>query len=764
MNKLLLTTILLFFCLLIQAKDFNLKGKIIDGESNLPVSLAEIILTDSNNNTLFYGIVSDENAQFSFEKITINISPVLLEIRSMGYESFIISAKPEEMEFEIDLGEIQLMRKDYLLDEIVVTASSSIEVVDKTIYRIDSSWLKDVSVSLDLLRKVPEITINDLYRTVDIKGKNNTLVLINGINTGQSIDLRTINYQDIEKIEVVQIPPSETDISYDGIVNIILKKKINSGFTIDIEETLKLDLNSNDSYIGFTYGKDKIRTRLSYNNYLRRNSTDLEEVRTNNLSEESYITSGRLKPIERNHDINFSLDYQLSEKKFFNLSTRTSFSNNDKKINRTVSTSQNGLHTNQPSFFTKYKAKYVTGNYAAFYRHNSDREGTSFSINTNFNFQKSDDNENSFYEDGTVFINHEKGDKYAFNLKTNYIYRFNAQFSLSAGLQGYYQRFHGKVNNQTNDNNFDNYRYNIFGDLYYTRKETQITLGLKVEENINDYQSNYKTVRQTIIRPQLALLRKINMEHSFRLQYYRNSYLPSAWSLAPYEVQSDEKTIFKGNPNLKSQVYDYIGLSHLFRKKDLSLTSTVYYWRGDDLITTVSEYDANLYVTRMPVNIGQYDRYAANVSGSILLLGFIQIDPSVLVFYEKYNVLQKQDNWSVSLSGTVFIGLPAGFSIGTLGSYTGKWLTPLGHRKASYNLDYVFLMKRFDNIGLNVFVGYHDLLRSSNKEYSFVDHFSQNNYSKIDAQGFMVRISYYFNSGKKVKMTEIPTSFESDKK
>lgn len=116
---------------------------------------------------------------------------------------------------------------------------------------------------------------------------------------------------------MITSPSSGTEVEYDGIINIILKPKAQKGISVDVEETLKLDLRSNDTYVGVTWGSDKVRLKMSYDNYYRANPFDIQQQRTDQLTDELYGKIGySAKPFEMTHDIGLNLDYQITPRDF----------------------------------------------------------------------------------------------------------------------------------------------------------------------------------------------------------------------------------------------------------------------------------------------------------------------------------------------------------------------------------------------------------------------------------------------------------------
>lgn len=768
MKRVILALALVLLCGVVNAQDIELRGKIVDATTGEPLPFSIVKITDENDSMLFEAFVSNEDGTFSFVwKEALNAGNVLLTIRHMGYEAFSIQANSGQVGSEVDLGTVSLKTGSYEIDGVVVSGATVTQAVDRTTYLITSDLRKDVAVNIDLFRKIPELSVNYISRSVSIMGKSKTLILLNGVNTGESLDIRTINHEDIEKIEVIQVPSSGTEIEYDGIINIVLKSKAEKSFAIDVEETLSANLKSNDSYIGLIFGGEKVRTRLSYGNYYRRYPADLKEIRTDKESGLSYATEGRMKPKEFDHEINFSLDYYISSKDFFNFSSRMYLWDSDSRTNLKAYNILDGQTIELPDFTTKKKSKYTIGNYTAFYRRTLKKESDYFSLNANFNFQNTDNDTDSYYSNNETFLNHEKGNKIAGNLKAEYNNKINDVLTLNAGVQGYYQHFKSRVNDVVSDNNFDNYRYNAHTDLYLQLGESyQMTVGVKGEFNINDFKNpEYKTTRQAIFQPQFVVMKRLNQNSNLRLNYNRRSTYPSAWLLAPYEIESDDKTISKGNPKLKPVTYDYVGATYSYSKGAFSIYPTLYYWRGSKLITPSYSYNSELNTIQMPVNRGNYNRVAATINGSITIFKFIYFEPSVSFYYENFDMPSgTRHNRAFLFSGNIYVGLPAGFAVGGMGSYTSKLLTALGHRMDLSDLDNVFLMKNFEKIGLTAIVGYKNLIEPKTRAHIFTETYSQYNYSKYKVKGFMFRLNYHFKTGRRAEMKNIPTLYESDRK
>lgn len=752
------------------AKEVKIQGQVMDSISNTPLPLSTLQIVDTKQNIIFTGIVQQEDARFIFENIRLQNQTYHILISYLGYSKKIIPLNGNQSNRIVNLGIIYMTPQAQTINEVTVTAKTPkiVQSVDRTTYVIDSAHLAGVSVTTDLLRKIPEISVDELKRKAKIKGKENTLVLLNGINTDQSVDLRSINFRDIEKVEVITSPSSGTDIEYDGIINIILKPIISKGLGIDFEETLKADLRSNDSYIGFTWGTNKVRTKLTYDNYYRAHQYDIDQLRTDKLTGYSYGKDGYCQdPLEVTNNIGFNLDYYISPKDFFNVTTQTRLVRTNKGILYNPYTIENDVYKNLPDFLTRFRNDYVIGNYTLFYRRTFAQKNDYLAINTNIGFMNATEDVDTKYENDTSYLNHELGDKLNWNLRVEYNNQISKQFKINVGVQGYFQDFKGSLNAKPNENNFKNYRYNAYADLFLTVNALQFRVGLKGEVNTNDFKNSaYGSNTQTSFQPSAVILAKLNDQQWLKLSYLRYSTYPSAWALAPYEIRDDNKSLFKGNPELDPSRNNYTEFTYNLHNKFITLNTGLYYYNRNKMIVNLVHYDSELNSIRMPQNAGESNRIGLKINGSLnLLQGAISIEPEANFFYEKMTLnSESRHQFTPKIGGTVMLAFPLGFGCGGYGSYTEKQLTIQGYRKAQYAIDAIFIMKQFDKIGLNLFAGYQYMAESADVAYTITDNYWQRDYFKFDAKGFIFRLNYYFSTGKQVKMERVQTYFDDDRK
>ena len=115
---------------------------------------------------------------------------------------------------------------------------------DRLIYDVANSPIAKGTNSFDLLKDTPMVSSTD-DKTLKILGKNSATIFINGKKSNMDAEaiiamLKSTPSEDISKIEVITVPSSEFQVeSNDGIINIIMKKKMTDG----VNGTLKMANN-----------------------------------------------------------------------------------------------------------------------------------------------------------------------------------------------------------------------------------------------------------------------------------------------------------------------------------------------------------------------------------------------------------------------------------------------------------------------------------------------------------------------------------------
>lgn len=213
------------------------------------------------------------------------------------------------------------------IEEVTLTKQVFKKQSDRFVYDVAASPVTKGNTTFDLLRQTPLLSTTD-DKTLKIAGKNNALIYINGRKSNMDAEsltqfLKNTPAENIQKIEVITVPGSEFQVeSSDGIINIVLKKKMSDGLNGNMRMA-----NSQNKYNGtnasfsanYRKGKLGISANLSggeniqAQTYTLRNGTDL--IRNESV--------GDIDDPNKNLGGYLNFDYQLSDKSNLALSWNT---------------------------------------------------------------------------------------------------------------------------------------------------------------------------------------------------------------------------------------------------------------------------------------------------------------------------------------------------------------------------------------------------------------------------------------------------------
>ena len=112
------------------------------------------------------------------------------------------------------------------LNEVIVSRDKKMFTNKNGNIKVDvgNSILNSVPNTIDLLSKLPNITISADRESIAVIGKGSPLIYIDNQKVGMN-DLNTLSVDDIKTIEIINNPSAKYDANGNaGIINIIYKK------------------------------------------------------------------------------------------------------------------------------------------------------------------------------------------------------------------------------------------------------------------------------------------------------------------------------------------------------------------------------------------------------------------------------------------------------------------------------------------------------------------------------------------------------------
>lgn len=304
---------------------------------------------------------------------------------------------------------------------------------DRFVYDVAASPVTKGNTTFDILKQTPLLSSTD-DKTLKIAGKNNALIYINGRKSNMDADslvqfLKNTPAENIQKIEVITVPGSEFQVeSSDGIINIVLKKKMSDGLSGNMRMSNSQNkFNGSNASFSANYRKDKLGISANLSggeniqgqSYVLRNGNDLS-------SNESV---GDIDDPNKNLGGYLNVDYQLNDNSNLALSWNT-WAN--KSYNSTVNL------FNTIRYYDEIKKEYVTN-----YTNSRNKEDArSYNNSVNLNYELKTDSLGSKLNVNAAYLNYRR-----FQFTDNKTYLANSAGDNTDLSQTIYQDLPQIINN-----------------------------------------------------------------------------------------------------------------------------------------------------------------------------------------------------------------------------------------------------------------------------------------------------------------------------
>ena len=583
-----------------QTNKGTIKGYVFDPE-NKPALYSTVVLM--NKDSVFIGgTLSSDDGSFEFKNIAYNDYHVMVRnLEFNTYVSELISIHNSEV---YDMGNIQLKTKMNNLDEVVVKGEKSLIEIrpDKMVYNVSASVNSTGNNALELISKSPGVIV-DMDNNITLQGKSGVQIYINSHPSRMSGSdlsnmLEGMQSENIESIEIISNPSSKYDAEgTGGIINIILKKDINTGFNGSVNGSYsKGELARSNLGTSLNYSGKKInafsRLTVSDDNYL----FQVEEVK---LQEEYSYHLNSYQPSHRK-GINYSggFDYKINNEQVISLDARV------QDNLRTNSTESNTIIEDLKG--VQPKEKLLAGL-------NSDGGNSNYNANLQYSFKP------NRASDFTADVSYGKYDNHNATDQPNWYYSldsvllrssetqyntttgidlfsakadFNTSFgktTLSAGVKYSYIETKNslvfydieeelRVYNTDQSNDFSYLEKVAAAYAIFNWKPTDkftMNTGLRVENtsSLGELTSENPSPDDIVPRNYTSLFPNISIafddmkNHALSLSYGRRITRPNYQDLNPFESRSSEISAWKGNPFLRPNYIDNYQITYSFKRK-----------------------------------------------------------------------------------------------------------------------------------------------------------------------------------------------------
>lgn len=549
---------------------------------------------------------------------------------------------------------------------------------DRLIFNVEASIASQGMDASETLANVPMLKVDENMGSISITGKSSVNVMINGrmlnlSGTALLNYLKSIRSENIAKIEVITTPPAKYEAQGNsGLINIILKKNPNLGFSGNINSnliqrtysgfsdnaTLNYQTEKFSSSLKFTYydsakrtdeNYDIIGTAKNYSNSIRR---DMWKELTPSLNL-SY-------KINKNTEI--GVEYMYAHQK-----SGMDIVNTTRNISKDLI--EENLLTN-----TFHREKLPTHTLSAYYDVKLDSLGKKLSITGNFYKNNSDTEVN--------FSTLKSSDNSVQDVKTTSLISpqiFSAQADLELPFS------FGNIETGVKFNQFKNASdlkyFNLIGNQYIADEERANLFNYQ-EENYAAYFSyaksfgehwetkaglRYENTFAESSSPSTQSNNKYNYgqwfpsafvsykkdKNVFSFSYSRRINRPSMSNLNPFKWYSNPYSYSSGNPLLTPSYINNLELGYVYNSK---FSASIYYLKLKNAFGQLSSIKDNTNIDIVGTYLNYYnnDSYGINLSYTDTFFTFWESSISgnaSLQNSEAFNVnAETQKGYSVSYS------------------------------------------------------------------------------------------------------------------
>lgn len=228
---------ILFFSYSFGQNSINLKGKIIDESTKLPIESATVYLSSVKDSSVVDYTITDKFGKFDFKIKKID-KPVYLKISYVTYQDYKIDLN--DVSVSKDFGVIVLKVAVTNLDEVVIKNETPPIRIKKDTLEFNVSSFKvrpDANVE-SLLKQLPGVEI-DAEGKITVNGKEVNQILVNGkpfFDKDGKIALQNLPSDIINKVQVSDTKTTkeektgEAASSSNASINLTIDEKKNKGF------------------------------------------------------------------------------------------------------------------------------------------------------------------------------------------------------------------------------------------------------------------------------------------------------------------------------------------------------------------------------------------------------------------------------------------------------------------------------------------------------------------------------------------------------
>ena len=745
-------------------KSHSISGHLKD-QTMQNMAYATVALRRSSDSTLITGTSSNNAGEFSL--VSIPSGKYCLVISAIGYDLVTIKI---DLINDYNTGEIMMKDKSLSLDEVVVVGErmKTMKEADRTTYFINKKMYDASNTGVDLLVNIPGVQV-DLMKNISLEGSRNIVILVDGKERDRNY-LSQLSSDKIDKIEITNSPDPRFDADVTGVIDIILKKDVESGLSGNIHAEIPSSQSEIYVYPSYSlnYEVKKLNFFTSYNGGLAYFNNYQSSYRDFiGPSGRTAITSEQnLRQKDWSHRFHYGFDFDVNDKnKISFYAFNNPYSNElDGKVDLKVRNADNSeeLWSAQKEDRDINLSSY----YSANYKHDFDKPGRVVSFDLGYYHFKAENS--TSYTAITELplavtpgkMNTVRPEQNSVNFKIDYSSTLNEKLKLDAGI---------KVRtNILKDRLSDDFRYseNIFatyGVLTMNAQRFTFITGLRAEESVTGLtDGSHKNVFSLL--PDAVLNFKLASKQSIKLSLNRIVYRPNIYQLNPYTSVDDPYSARCGNPSLKPEYMQSYTIEYSASIDNNYLSVQLYHRKRAEAIDQyVFVNDTGIVETHIG-NPGNIFADGLQVTGALKLGKAISINPYIRLsnlhtavnsYTRQYNIHNRQRIVFESSMSAI-----ASFKHDIVVSLQFQYNSPQLYTQMISFSDLLYFIsvekkiKQDFKIGITCALPFTKKFTYEGSEIKGEDFFSHSEGNiRLSAFPLWFKLTYQFNSGKKSNKT-----------
>lgn len=759
------------------------KGQLFGEDENEFLPFATISVSkDANQEVATKKFATDDKGFFQTK---LSAGDYFLAFQYVGKNTLVRKVSVPKQVEDFDIGKVVVEESSTELDEVSVVAQVPLVKVeiDKLTYNLKDDPESATSNVLDMLRKVPLITV-DADDNVQLKGGSNFKIYLNGkpsnmLASNPSQVLKSMPANSIKDVEVITDPGAKYDAEgVGGIINIVTDKRVDDGYVGSVGAGVDSQGGYNgNAYITLKYGKFGFTGNTNYYTFKSPESESSFKRHDYSMQPEAMlIQNGTSKFDGDGVMLSGLISYEIDTLNLLSVSLNGYRGNGTN--NTITNVNSTGRYIYDYDRISENSNERGSIDLSADYQRSFKKKGEFLTLSYRFgnNPNSSDGVTETLNVEGAPILrpqdykmrNHNDADGNEHTGQIDYVNPLTKNHTIEAGLKYIYRDNSSIGNNMYEDRitkkwledldrkddlQHDQYIASGYASYGFKKDKFGLKAGLRAEQtnqNINFISQNDSLIKTDFfdLVPSLAFSYQMSMTQTLRLGYNMRVYRPGIWHLNPYINNIDPLNISYGNPNLDAEKNHNVSLNYGSFSQKLNLNASVNYSLTNNSITRY-EFVENGVNNSTYGNIGK--------SQSIGLNAYIRWAPTTkLNMFVNGNAdyidIQSTENEALKNSGfsfRAFTGItytfPYEIRFSVNGGYFGSRIMLQSKMDPfyfmSFGLSKSFMNKKLDVAirGSNPFQKYMD-----HKNYTTGENFTQESLFRRPAQSISLNVTYRF--------------------